>query len=176
MIPFTQFTHLLATRFAGQLLEGDHTPNGQACLLEAAHAVLEEPWSDAPTHWPDLRPLNDACWSSAAVRTQHLVPVLEAYWEWGEWSSSRRQRVIAQVCLLTVTRLIAELPGLEEAGRQPCRAARTLNEAAAAARAVRAAARAVAAAEAADSILIAACALWIDAAESSKEEGLHVPA
>lgn len=190
MIPFEQFPATLRARFGGQLRHGSHQPDGEACLLEAAHAAVGDAWSDDPDRWPDLRPLNDAPWSSDALRTQHLVPVLAAFWHWEEWPETRRNAVMEQIALLTVQHLIANLPSISASIRMQCRAATTRAEAEAAAWAAWAAAGAAGAAGAAkaaagaaeaaaraaeaaagaaeaDRILITACHLWIESARET---------
>jgi hypothetical protein len=196
----------------GVLKQGAHQPGSRAfCALEFDAVVRGRAHSDAPLTLPDLRPLNDALWSSDVVRTHHLLPVMAAYWEWAEWSEEKRQRVMGRVVVLTVQRVIAGLPylspeivmrcqqatTLETAGAAAYAAARAAHAAAdaaayaayaaadaaadaaayaadaacAAARAAdaaaNAAAHAAANAAARDSVLITACALWVEAAAES---------
>ena len=149
MQDFTAFETTLADRFGGVLLNGKHDPDGQACLLEAAHVSIGEAWSDAPDLWPDLRNLNDAPWSSDALRTTHLMSVLRAYWYWSLWPNEKQVAVMQRVAILTVQFLIAELPALPDDIRTRCRTVSTISEAAWAAWAAWAAARAAEAAGAA---------------------------
>ena len=143
------FARTVRERFGGRLARGTHEADSVACPLEAAHAAVGDPWSDRPDKWPDIRPLADAPWSSDQARTEAMVPVLVAYWDWAAWTPARQQAVMAQVVIETVRQLIAQLPELPEAVRDQCRAARTLPQAVRAAAAVRAAVRAVGAARAA---------------------------
>ena len=166
MIPFDTFTSLVQTQFGGVLTHGSHTPDGSACLLEAAHAALGEVWSDTPDHWPDLRALNDGPWTSDAARTAALIPVLQAYWEWRTWSLARQQTVLARIIVLTINRLIADLPGLPNYVACACREARTLYEAE---QAAEAAGRAAGWA-AGRVVLQQACLLWIEAAQEGADE------
>jgi hypothetical protein len=41
--------------------------------------------SDRPGDLPDLQPLNDGPWSSDQARTEALLPVLSALWDWQAW-------------------------------------------------------------------------------------------
>ena len=132
MRPFSDVETTLTTRFHGLIHQGSHNDRSQACLLECAHAAIGAAWSDCPDLWPDLRPLNDAAWSSDARRTAHLIPVLRAYWEWSIVPVARQHQIMARLILLTVQRIIAELPGLPEVTRAACRQARTLDAATAA--------------------------------------------
>ena len=174
---FEVVEQLLASRFGGTIYRGSHDPNGHACLLEVAHAAVGDAWSDAPDKWPDLRTLNDA-FTDDVARTQQLIPVLRAYWDWSAWGAARQRAVMGRVAILTVQRLVAELPGLPADFAQPCRDATTLKAArAAASLAARAASAASLAARAASAaseaseaaVLRTACALWIEAA---KEEAM----
>jgi hypothetical protein len=206
----------------GVLKQGAHQPGSRAfCALEFDAVVRGRAHSDAPLTLPDLRPLNDALWSSDVVRTHHLLPVMAAYWEWAEWSEEKRQRVMGRVVVLTVQRVIAGLPYLSPEIVMRCQQATTLetagavadaaanaaaraaayaaadaaayaaniaayaaaraavraaadaaanaaaNAADAAANAARAAVDAAADAAAGDSVLITACALWVEAAAES---------
>ena len=139
----TDLQRALDTLDEGVLTAGAHRPDASAfCALEFSAAVRGKPPSDAPGDLPDLRPLNDAPWSSDLLRTAHLLPVMAAYWDWGTWSPATQTAVVARVAVLTVNRLIAALPGLSDAVSAQCRSARTLAAAADAARAAVAAAEA----------------------------------
>ena len=130
----TDLQRALDTLDEGVLTVGTHRPDARAfCALEFSAAVRGNPPSDAPGDLPDLRPLNDAPWSSDRLRTAHLLPVMAAYWDWGTWSLATQTAVVARVAVLTVNRLIAALPGLSDAVSAQCRSARTLLEARAAA-------------------------------------------
>ena len=125
---FEVVEQLLASRFGGTIYRGSHDPNGHACLLEVAHAAVGDAWSDAPDKWPDLRTLNDA-FTDDVARTQQLIPVLRAYWDWSAWGAARQRAVMGRVAILTVQRLVAELPGLPADFAQPCRDVTTLRAA-----------------------------------------------
>jgi hypothetical protein len=129
----------------GVLKQGAHQPGSRAfCALEFDAVVRGRAHSDAPLTLPDLRPLNDALWSSDVVRTHHLLPVMAAYWEWAEWSEEKRQRVMGRVVVLTVQRVIAGLPYLSPEIVMRCQQATTLETAGAAAYAAARAAHAAA--------------------------------
>ncbi len=88
-------THpLIATvesRFGGVITKGSHTPDGAACLHEALNIARGEEWSDSPGDIPDFRSLNDAPWSTDALRTKHMLAVgVAVLWPWPEWSPERR--------------------------------------------------------------------------------------
>ena len=117
----------LATLDEGVLLPGVHRPDTrQFCALEFSHAVRGHSHSDRPTDLPDIRPLNDGPWLSNSNRTKHMLPVLAAYWDWQSWPPTRQQTVATRIVLLTISRLIAELPGLSEQTRMQCQMATTL--------------------------------------------------
>jgi biotin carboxyl carrier protein len=156
MIEFEQVEQLLQSRFGGLIRNGSHTEDGSGCLIEIANAAIGAAWSDNPTLWPDLRPINDA-FTSDSERTRVLWPVLRAYWHWSEWGAARQRQIIERVIILTVQRIIAELPGLPPDVAQRCREATTLSAAGAAAGAAWAA---EAAAEAAWAAEAAAEAAW----------------
>ena len=144
----------------GVLKCGSHNPGREFCALEFDAKVRGREWSDMPITLPDLRPLNDAKWLSDQARTQALLPVMSALWNWAEWSPVRRQAWAARLNRETVRQIVAELPSLPDAVRQMCRGVETQEEAhmaayaaayaaGAAADAARAAARAADAARAA---------------------------
>ena len=134
MIDFDKVEQLLQSRFGGRIRKGSHTEDGAGCLIEIANAAIGAAWSDDPTLWPDFRSINDA-FSSDEARTRHLWPVLRAYWHWSEWSTERQRQIIERVVILTVQRIIAELPGLPAEVAQRCREATTREAAWAAERA-----------------------------------------
>jgi len=156
MIDFDKVDAILRSRFGGYIRKGSHSEDGKGCLIEIANAAIGAAWSDHPTLWPDFRPINDA-YDSDEARTRHLWPVLRKYWHWSEWGEARQRQIIERVVILTVQRIIAELPGLPAEVAQRCREAT--------ARAAERAARAAARVAAADSVLERACALWIEALE-----------
>ena len=137
------FVQTVRERFGGRLARGTHEADSVACPLEAAHAAVGDPWSDRPDKWPDIRPLADAPWSSDQARTEAMVPVLVAYWDWAAWTPARQQAVMAQVVIETVRQLIAQLPELPAAVRIQCQTATTLPQARGAAQAAEAAAAAL---------------------------------
>lgn len=179
----------------GILRHGAHSPGREFCALEFKSQVDGIDWTDNPneTGLPDLRPLNDAAWSSDIVRTRALLPVMVALWDWRTWSSVRQQKWLEQIIIETTKQLIAPLPffktrgllqniqTIEDVREQSKRAARAA-WAAGATRAVEAveaveatgatgaawAARAAGATGAtgaaeSDRVLNLACAIWIQA-------------
>lgn len=180
----------------GVLTTGCHdaSADGPCCIMEARAVCLGLEWTDEPSvvGMPDIRPLNDARWSSDTARTEWMLKLADAYTNWATWSRERQQAVISRVVIGTVQHVIAELSPVPDAIRTRCRAVRTLDEAADAAAAAGAgaaeadaawaawaaeaaagaaeadaagAARAAAwaARAAADQMLITACQVWIDA-------------
>jgi hypothetical protein len=137
-VPVEQFRHVLQERFGGRLSAGCHRPDdGVACALEAAAVARGLPWTDNPSAvgLPDLRPLNDGPWSSDTARTEALVSVAEALWDWAEWTKAQRRAWCETVALRTVRELLPDLLrafGLPEHAAA-CAAAGTLPDARAAA-------------------------------------------
>lgn len=161
----TELQHELDTRDDGVLKHGKHKPGREFCALEFESQVRKREWSDTPLTLPDLRPLNDGLWSSNAARTKALLPVMVALWEWASWSPKRRQQWASRVAILTIQRIIAELPTLPPLVRLQCQNAQTCQEAQAAAEAAAGAAGATWAATRAtnhDPILERACTIWIE--------------
>lgn len=156
------FDKVLALRFNGLLKRGKHRPDGEACALEAASVARGNEWSDVPAAagLPDIRPLNDAGWSSDEARTRAMRPLVKALWGWPEWSEKKRVAWARRVALRTVREVLPI--ALDAAGlrrdAQACRAARTLRSAAAAANAAAAPSGAAAAAYSADAAESAAAA------------------
>jgi hypothetical protein len=75
------FKRFVKVRFGGILKTGTHYADGKACVREARAAWLGLPWSDHPdgdNASPTDRAcqvLNDAAWSSDAVRTEACMPL-----------------------------------------------------------------------------------------------------
>jgi hypothetical protein len=189
--PVSAYRDTLARRFAGVLSPGKHEPDGVACALEAASIAKGLAWTDDPARvgLPDLRPLNDARWSSDAARTAALVPVVEALWDWASWPEARRVAWAQHVAIATVRDIVSEV--VSEPHATACRRVTTCEEArdaaayAAYAYATYAAAANYAAAYAAyayaayaaafaaafaarDRLLTRACAIWIEAVEATR--------
>ena len=142
----------------GVLKAGSHAADsGDYCALEFRSVEMGQPFGDTPSDFPDIRPINDSLWSSDSARTNALLPVLVALWDWQEWPEARRQRWAVKVVIDTVRIIIAELSGLTLAEQNKCRSAVTLEDAADAAHAAHAA-RAARAAYAADAAASAAYA------------------
>lgn len=159
----TELETILRDRFGGIISYGTHTANGRACALELASQAQGIAWTDDPERvgYPDLRPLNDARWSSDAARTAALLPVLVALADWRVWPDARRVEWMRAVALRTIREVLsiaARAISLGRAARR-CETAGTLG-------AVRAAARA-AAGDAGDAILILATRIWVEAAYST---------
>ena len=130
MITIASASDLLARRFGGRIMAGKHFEGGECCVLELASALRGLPWTDDPYEvgtW-DLRPLND-CEVDDATRTAGMLPVLVAYDGCRRWPPKRQAAVAARLAVLTVRRLVAELPGLPPEIARRCRAAETVVEA-----------------------------------------------
>jgi hypothetical protein len=97
----------------GVLRSGSHTAGGREfCALEFKSQVDGIPWTDNPvkTGMPDLRPLNDASWPSDKARTEALLPVLAALWNYASWSDARKARWLEIVLVEITNRWIITLP------------------------------------------------------------------
>jgi hypothetical protein len=97
-------------------------------LLSVARGL---PWTSSPdeVRCLDLGPLSKIS-VTPETRAKHLLPVLVAYDGSLDWPIQRKQRVAEHLALLTVQRLVSELPNLPESCRKLCREARTLSQAA----------------------------------------------
>ena len=168
-----ELLRILRVRFAGIISSGVHAPDGLGCALEVWSQAEGKPWTDNPTELdvPDLRPLNDAIWSSDTLRTEWMVRVMLSVIP--VWRSPSRTAFVMRLALATVREVLP--PALDAVGlssaAEVCRQASTLDAARAAARAAeaaartaRAAARDAAGAAAGDAALIHACRIWIAAA------------
>jgi hypothetical protein len=126
---------LLDNKFGGVLRESSNPEDsGQADAMELLSVSRGVPWTSSPdqVHCFDLSPLYKIQ-VSPETRTKHFLPVLAAYDGSLDWPIQRKQRVAERLAILTVQRLVSELPGVPEACRNACREAHTLAEAAAAA-------------------------------------------
>jgi hypothetical protein len=151
----------------GLLRKGSHKPGREFCALEFESRVRGRQWSDAPITLPDLRPINDAFGADDKARTEAMLPVMAALWDWTNWAAERRQRWVTKVVIRTVREIIAELPGMPAHIRQQCKGAKDLKSAKAAAAAARAAAAAARAAAAAARAAAAAADAAADAAAAA---------
>lgn len=86
------FDKVLKSRFGGLLKHGSHSPDGEACALEAASVARGNSWSQNPRSagLPDLRELNDGPWSSDEARTRAIRQLVKALWTWPRWGEKRR--------------------------------------------------------------------------------------
>ncbi len=156
---------LLDKQFGGVLRESPNPEgSGRANGMELLSVFRGLPWTSSSddVRCLDLGPLNKIQVSPES-RTKYLLPVLAAYDGSLDWPIQRKQRVAERLAVLTVQRLVSELPGLPNSCRKQCREARTLAEAAAAATAASALAQSAAGVEARES---PASALW--AAKAAK--------
>ena len=98
----------LDERFGGLLRHGVHGPDSEVCAIELVTAWHGLPWGDDASRAgiPDLRPLNDAPWASDQARTQALMPVLEAFLDWGEWSEDRHCCCMEAIILRTIREVL----------------------------------------------------------------------
>lgn len=168
------YSDVLAEQFNGVLSHGSHAPDGVACALEVASVARGAVWSDNPATvgLPDLRSINDASWSTPAVRTATMVPLIEALWDWPEWTPEHRTAYVGRVVFRTIREILP--PMLRHVGlnvqADACETATDLEAAGAAwaaagaAEAAAWAAAATEAARAADDVLILACRIWIEEA------------
>jgi len=163
----------------GVLRSGAHPAGGRVfCALEFKSQVDGIPWIDNPTKtgMPDLRPLNDTYWPSDKARTDALLPVLAALWDYAKWSDARKARWLEIVLVKTTNRWIVTLPWFVQHPQPGQAMIRTKADvvawAAWAAEAAEAAGAvwAAKAAEKAEAVLPEVCKLWIRAAEET--EGL----
>src|ERR1035441_2211880 len=69
----------------------------------------------------DYSPLNDACWSSAEVKAQAMLPLIAAFKDWRQWNQSHLKRTVEQIVIHTVKLVIAEMDYLPEQTRSKCR-------------------------------------------------------
>ena len=166
------FKEFIENRFNGRISEGAHEPDSIGCALEVWSKYEGRRWTDDPTklEMPDLRPLNDGPWSSDLARTTALVPVLVAVapvWR----DLNKREAWVRTIALETIRQILPiglRARGLTTEARR-CEAVANLVEAAKAAEAAAAAARAARAArEGAGAVLLLACQIWVDAAESMR--------
>jgi len=156
---------ILDNQFGGLLRDSSNAEgSGRANAMELLSVFRSVPWTSSSdtVRCLDVGPLTKIQ-VSPATRTQYLLPVLAAYDGSLDWPIQRKQRVAERLAILTVQRIVAELPGLPESQRRRCREARTLTEAAEAAAAASAEAQAAVGAEARES---PASALW--AAKAAK--------
>src|SRR3990167_2669242 len=123
----------------GLLQSGSHKPGREFCALEFESQVRGREWSDEPITLPDLRPLNDASWTSAESRTKNLLLVMSALWDWSNWTTVRRTAWVNEVVIETVKQIISGLPLLPIEIVEQCKQVRTVNAASAASAAANAA-------------------------------------
>lgn len=101
-----EYLAFLADRFGGCLASGAHEPDGQACALEARSQYMGLPWTDDPTTLgqPDYRPINDAL--PDEERTEIMVPLQMALWDWSTWSKERQREWYERVLLRTIREVL----------------------------------------------------------------------
>ena len=105
----------------GVLKHGSHKPiDREFCALEFVSVMHGEKMHDKPTHIPDLRRLNDAGWSSDKARTDAMLPVLAALWDWSSWGKDKQQAWAEHTAIETVRHIISGLPKLDPKIKQQC--------------------------------------------------------
>jgi hypothetical protein len=165
--------NILETRFGGVIKSGKHNENGECCIFEYASVLKGISWTDLPQliRCVDIRPLNDARWSSDELRTEWMIKVYDALEGSLDWPKDKLQTWITNVIISLVKEIISELPGLNIQIKKQCKVVTNLREAAGAARAVRTAyaATAVAAAAAADAADAAYAATAVAAAAAAAD-------
>jgi hypothetical protein len=135
---------ILNSRFGGVLMAGAHDQEeGRCCGLELLSVYQGVPWMDDPRALgvADIRPLDDGPWSSDALRTEAMLPMLAVLRAPGPW--------LQEVIIRTVREIISELPGLSDRPRLQARAVQNIHEAQAAAAEAESEAEAASAADAA---------------------------
>jgi len=126
---------ILDSKFGGILRDATNTEDsGRANAIELLSASRGFEWTSSPDRVRcfDLTPLSKIQ-VSPETRTKYLLPVLAAYDGSLDWPIQRKQRVAERLALLTVQRVVSELPSLSESARKLCRSAHSLADAAAAA-------------------------------------------
>ena len=109
--------------------EGVQDPSETKRRIIENFKKLKKMLGDSPGYLPDLRPLNDALWSSDEARTKALLPVMAALSDWSSWSADRQRRWADRVVIEVVKQIVSELPNLPEEVRSQCRAANDLTSA-----------------------------------------------
>lgn len=111
-----RFKQVLSDRFGGVLLLGSHNPDGAGCALEVASVARGISWTDAPDRvgLPDIRAINDCSWPSDRQRALHIAPVIEALWDWPDWSHEDYGTWTQEVARRSITELLPI--GLRELG------------------------------------------------------------
>lgn len=95
----------VVARFGG-LSSGSHSvDSGFCCVLEAVSVCDDVPWTDSPDKLdrPDIRPLNDADWSSDALRTEQMLRLAPLLAAWPQWNEPRRLAYAGRVTFRTIT-------------------------------------------------------------------------
>jgi hypothetical protein len=95
-------------RFGGVLSHGSHDPDGLACINEAANVARGNDWGDLPDKagLPDSRSLNDGPWSSNRARTDAMLPLGVALWDWSDWTPKRRTAWAQRVSERTIREIL----------------------------------------------------------------------
>jgi hypothetical protein len=176
----SKLREVLNERFGGLLMGGKHNKeDGACCAVELCRTARGLPFGDTPV-FLDYRALNDAPWSSNAVRTEHMLPMMEALFDFGDWSKARQTKWARTVALRTIREVLPialEAAGVDAAIVKACREApnlRAAEEAAARAAAAAAAGAARAAAAVAAAARAAAAeeaAAWAAAAAAAAAAG-----
>ena len=125
-----ELQELIDTRFGGVISDGSHRAGAAACSMEIISVYRGIEWTDDPATVRsfDYRNLNDGCWSTDAVRTVHLLPLMAAMDGSLDWPADRQQAFIEEIIRETVRRIIPGLPDLPEDVRAACREVKTLAE------------------------------------------------
>ena len=131
----------LAFHGGGVLKAGSHKEgSGEFCASEFSAIMRGKPVFDFSDDLPDIRAMNDAFGSNDLERTKCLLPVIAALWDWNAWDKTRRQRFVERLTVLTIQKIIGQLPTVGENAKAKCLKATNLFEASLAAQAAQPAA------------------------------------
>ena len=133
---FDSCNQILAAKFNGVIKLGKHdnysTRDGshECCVLELYSIVLNKSWTDDPNILRifDIRAINDINVPDS-LRTEWMLKLLCAYEGSLDWPGKKQKEVVSKIVILTINRLISNLPGLDENIRNKCKNAKTLEEA-----------------------------------------------
>jgi len=113
----------LDSEFGGALKSGKHKmEDGACCALELACAVREcapDSLSDNPAQvgLPDFRGINDSVfWASDASRTESMLPMIAAYWNWRYWSEEKKIKALNLIVMCIIQEIYA--PIFRQAGME----------------------------------------------------------
>lgn len=117
---YQSWTEWMVLRYGESIRENLSSIYSEAEIQAAGVNAMEQRSHESlgPSVW---KPLEDAAWSSDAVKEHTMLPLRIAYDDLDAWYPKRLKSAVETISILTVRRILAEMKPLPEKFRDECR-------------------------------------------------------